>query len=258
MAGAVEKPGRSHAATAKLRPLSGACTIWKARFATPVRVMEPASSATDQDTGLGRGAGAQAFDRDDCRRRRRGLHRLEALDRLFGTAPILMVVFLILGAAAGILNVIRSAQRRQAQAGPLPGNDLPRGRRRRLGAMRHWLLSRQDSSMWSTRRKAGRRAAQPDAPIRDRPLPADQALRLRRLFTNSALFMVIAAGLITAIPPLRDALGRARAVPAAVDGRVILRVRCQHGARQCRQGGHEVFPFVFTLFMFILTRTCSA
>ncbi|MFZ1071649.1 MAG: AtpZ/AtpI family protein, partial [Methyloceanibacter sp.] len=48
-----------------------------------------------------------------------------ALDRLFGTAPILMVVFLILGGAAGILNVIRNAQRRQAAAGPLPGKDLP-------------------------------------------------------------------------------------------------------------------------------------
>ena len=48
-----------------------------------------------------------------------------ALDRLFGTAPILMVVFLILGGAVGILNVIRSAQRRQAAAGPLPGEDLP-------------------------------------------------------------------------------------------------------------------------------------
>ena len=48
-----------------------------------------------------------------------------ALDRWLGTTPILLVVFLILGAAAGILNVIRSAQRRQAEAGPLPGKDLP-------------------------------------------------------------------------------------------------------------------------------------
>jgi ATP synthase protein I len=48
-----------------------------------------------------------------------------ALDRWLGTAPILMVVFLILGAAAGIMNVIRTAQRRQAAAGPLPGKDLP-------------------------------------------------------------------------------------------------------------------------------------
>ena len=48
-----------------------------------------------------------------------------AFDRWLGTAPILMVVFLILGAAAGILNVIRNAQKRQASAGPLPGKDLP-------------------------------------------------------------------------------------------------------------------------------------
>jgi len=48
-----------------------------------------------------------------------------ASDRWLGTAPILMVVFLILGAAAGILNVIRNAQKRQASAGPLPGKDLP-------------------------------------------------------------------------------------------------------------------------------------
>jgi ATP synthase protein I len=48
-----------------------------------------------------------------------------ALDRWLGTAPILMVVFLILGAIAGIMNVIRTAQRRQAESGPLPGKDLP-------------------------------------------------------------------------------------------------------------------------------------
>ena len=46
------------------------------------------------------------------------------LDRWLGTAPILMVLFLLLGGAAGIMNVIRTAQRRQA-AGPLPGKDLP-------------------------------------------------------------------------------------------------------------------------------------
>jgi len=44
---------------------------------------------------------------------------------IFWLVTILMVVFLILGAAAGILNVIRSAQRRQEAAGPLPGKDLP-------------------------------------------------------------------------------------------------------------------------------------
>ncbi|HXG79079.1 MAG TPA: AtpZ/AtpI family protein [Methyloceanibacter sp.] len=46
------------------------------------------------------------------------------LDRLFGTAPVLMVAFLGLGAAAGIMNVVRSAKRMQADAGQL--KDLPK------------------------------------------------------------------------------------------------------------------------------------
>jgi ATP synthase protein I len=46
-----------------------------------------------------------------------------ALDRFLGTAPILMVVFFGLGATAGILNVMRTAKRMQAEA--LPGKDLP-------------------------------------------------------------------------------------------------------------------------------------
>ena len=45
-----------------------------------------------------------------------------ALDRLFGTAPFLMVVFLILGAAAGIMNVVRTAKSMQGE--PLPGQHL--------------------------------------------------------------------------------------------------------------------------------------
>lgn len=44
------------------------------------------------------------------------------LDRLFGTAPFLMVVFLILGAAAGIMNVVRTAKSMQGE--PLPGQHL--------------------------------------------------------------------------------------------------------------------------------------
>lgn len=45
------------------------------------------------------------------------------LDRLFGTAPFLMVVFLGLGGAAGILNVMRTAKR--MQAGAPSGKNLP-------------------------------------------------------------------------------------------------------------------------------------
>ncbi|MGE3528382.1 MAG: AtpZ/AtpI family protein [Methyloceanibacter sp.] len=45
------------------------------------------------------------------------------LDRWLGTAPFLMVVFLGLGAAAGIMNVVRTAKRMQAKAAS--GKDLP-------------------------------------------------------------------------------------------------------------------------------------
>jgi len=38
------------------------------------------------------------------------------LDRQIGTAPWLLIVFLILGFAAGMLNVIRTARRMQAKA----------------------------------------------------------------------------------------------------------------------------------------------
>jgi ATP synthase protein I len=47
-----------------------------------------------------------------------------ALDRLFGTAPLFMVAFLGLGAAAGIRNVVRTAKRMQAEAPS--GKDLPK------------------------------------------------------------------------------------------------------------------------------------
>lgn len=41
------------------------------------------------------------------------------LDRQFGSAPWLMVLFVILGFAAGLLNVIRAAQKAQAEMEPL-------------------------------------------------------------------------------------------------------------------------------------------
>ncbi|HZJ12564.1 MAG TPA: AtpZ/AtpI family protein [Methyloceanibacter sp.] len=46
-----------------------------------------------------------------------------ALDRFLGTAPLLMVVFLGLGATAGMLNVVRTAKRMQAAAPS--GKELP-------------------------------------------------------------------------------------------------------------------------------------
>ncbi len=44
------------------------------------------------------------------------------LDRLFDTGPFLMVVFLGLGAAAGIMNVFRTAKAMQNE--PMPGHHL--------------------------------------------------------------------------------------------------------------------------------------
>jgi ATP synthase protein I len=47
------------------------------------------------------------------------------LDGWFGTKPLMLVAFLLLGSAAGILNVVRTAKAMQDKAGPLPGADLP-------------------------------------------------------------------------------------------------------------------------------------
>jgi ATP synthase protein I len=44
------------------------------------------------------------------------------LDRYLGTAPVLMMLLFIAGFAAGLLNVIRTAQRMQPKV--LPGQDL--------------------------------------------------------------------------------------------------------------------------------------
>jgi ATP synthase protein I len=43
----------------------------------------------------------------------------KVLDDQFGTRPWLLIVFLMLGFAAGILNIVRTARRLQAEAEPL-------------------------------------------------------------------------------------------------------------------------------------------
>lgn len=49
----------------------------------------------------------------------------KVLDDYFETKPIFLIVFLMLGFAAGLLNIIRAAQRMQAQAEPLQRNAAP-------------------------------------------------------------------------------------------------------------------------------------
>jgi ATP synthase protein I len=46
----------------------------------------------------------------------------KVLDDQFGTAPWLLIVFLMLGFAAGLMNIIRTARRLQAEAEPLQRN----------------------------------------------------------------------------------------------------------------------------------------
>jgi ATP synthase protein I len=46
------------------------------------------------------------------------------LDRALGTSPLFLVLFLIFGAAAGILNVMRTAALMQPKGPLLPGKDL--------------------------------------------------------------------------------------------------------------------------------------
>jgi len=41
------------------------------------------------------------------------------LDDQFGTAPWLLIVFLMLGFAAGLMNIVRTARRLQAEAEPM-------------------------------------------------------------------------------------------------------------------------------------------
>jgi ATP synthase protein I len=47
------------------------------------------------------------------------------LDSQFGTQPWLMILFLLLGFAAGLLNVVRQARRMQAEAEPLQRSAKP-------------------------------------------------------------------------------------------------------------------------------------
>jgi ATP synthase protein I len=46
----------------------------------------------------------------------------KVLDSQFGSAPWLLIVFLMLGFAAGLLNIVRTARRLQAEAEPLQRN----------------------------------------------------------------------------------------------------------------------------------------
>jgi ATP synthase protein I len=122
MAGAVKEPGRGHhdrdteAIKRRLRDLEGQVREARAR--------REGSEPVAQDRGTAMGQALKLASELIAGVAVGGFIGWW-LDRWFGTAPFLMVLFLLLGGAAGILNVVRSAAKRQAEAGPLPGKDLP-------------------------------------------------------------------------------------------------------------------------------------
>ena len=71
-------------------------------------------------------------------------------------------------------------------------------------------------------------------------------------FTNSALFMALTVAGASAFLILSDARPRPGAVALAVGGRDDLRIHRPDAARKRRREGMRFFPFVFTLFMFVL------
>lgn len=50
------------------------------------------------------------------------------LDKLLGTLPVLLIVFLCFGIAAGVLNLMRTYRQIMAESGGNSGKDLPAGR----------------------------------------------------------------------------------------------------------------------------------
>ncbi|MFA5948958.1 MAG: AtpZ/AtpI family protein [Hyphomicrobium sp.] len=49
----------------------------------------------------------------------------KVLDGQFGTGPVFLIVFLMLGFAAGIMNIVRTARRMQSEAEPLQRSARP-------------------------------------------------------------------------------------------------------------------------------------
>ena len=50
------------------------------------------------------------------------------LDRFLGTSPVLLIVFLCFGVAAGVVNLMRTYRQIMAESGGNIGKDLPAGR----------------------------------------------------------------------------------------------------------------------------------
>ena len=147
-----------------------------------------------------------------------------------------MIVFLLLGFAAGVLNVMRAA-------GVVPS---------KLGSARVEAMKKTapDDSAAAQRGPIGHGS---HPPVRDQEPLSDHPHRRDEIaFTNSALFMLIALSLILLLM-----LG-ATASRALVPGRLqsVAEMSYEFVANTLRSTagaeGMRFFPLVFSLFMFIL------
>ena len=133
------------------------------------------------------------------------------LDWLFGhfgfhTRPVFMIVFFVLGAAAGIRNVMRAANEINAEIAAAVR------RRRRQGELV--------------------RGHEPDGAVRGQAARSTSRCctspAIRIYFTNQALLMVIVAVAAALFLTLAVKPSRAGADPRPVHGRDVLRIRRQH------------------------------
>ena len=156
-----------------------------------------------------------------------------ALDRWLGTAPWLMVVFLLLGGAAGVMNAYRAAR----------GLDQTVG----LGAAQRRRRPDANGS-------EGPRVAE-HSPMTQFSIVPYVDLKVGGMnvsFTNSSLMMVVAVVLITSflvlsMRPRALVPGRWQSVAELLYEFVGGMLRDTVGAE-----GRPYFPFIFSLFMFML------
>ena len=161
------------------------------------------------------------------------------IDRWAGTSPWGLIVFLLLGFGAAVLNVLRSAgmvaefgQGRKPP--PDQGSRSGAGLRQRCRKARPWPSK--GKSKWQPTRSIRSTSSRSQ-----RIIPIEIG-GLDLSFTNSALFMAATAIVAGAFLYLRDVEPRADPGAPAVARRDVLRVRRQHAARCRRHAGHAVLP----------------
>ena len=161
------------------------------------------------------------------------------IDRWLGISPWGLMIFLLLGFAAGVLNVMRSA-------GLVAGAALDDSSRSKPGQ----VMRRCGASCQATAR-----TMQVD-PIHqfqiENLMPMTSMGGIDIAFTNSALFMLIIVAAVSTF--LIGATARRAVVPGRLQS--IAEISYEFVANTVRSSagteGMKFFPFVFTLFMFVL------